>query len=208
MKCQKCNKTSANDENSCPFCGTAFFDAPQQANQNQPFDHARRKLPKPEPLRIRWNYFIKKLSLGKRITIISVAIILIVGIVLTSILIPNNQGNTNGERNEATVSNTVKVLTQKQSETFVNSAKPVDISGENLVIELPNNISFSVGDIFMVRPTKSNPYGFSGKVEKTDGNRITVSQPPLDEMFETFSVDVDKNLKTEDVKLSLNGKGI
>ena len=102
---------------------------------------------------------------------------------------------------QAILKSNVKVLSQHDSETFINYAQPINVINNNLVVMLPVtlNLAVSVGDIFMVRPTSENPMGITAKVERINGNEIVISQPTVDEVFEEIKIDIERKLSTSDI---------
>jgi len=97
------------------------------------------------------------------------------------------------------VSDNVVVFSQEESEAFINLARPVEVSGNSMTVEFPATLPLQVGEIFMVRPTVDNPYGFTGKVEAINGNQVTVSQPLMDEVFESMNIDLHMSLAEADI---------
>jgi len=98
-----------------------------------------------------------------------------------------------------TVADSVVVLSQEESQSFINLARPVEVNGNTMVVEVPAALSMQQGEIFMVRPTANNPYGFMGKVEAVNGNQVTVCQPLMDEVFESMNIDVHMSLAEADI---------
>jgi len=86
------------------------------------------------------------------------------------------------------VADNVVVFSQAESEAFINYARPVEVIGNTMTFEFPTTLPLQVEEIFMVRPTADNPYGFTGKVEAVNGNQVTVSQPLMDEVFESMNL--------------------
>lgn len=106
----------------------------------------------------------------------------------------------------AEVGDEVNVLTPAQSENFINNAKATAFEDDLLTVNVPSDVAYKVGDIFMVRPTDNNPLGLTGKVVSVSGNTsgdtiggtagstIVISQPELDEVFDALDIDVDTTL--------------
>ena len=103
--------------------------------------------------------------------------------------------------NKAVLNDNIKILSQQDSETFINFAQPIGMVDNNLVITLPAtlNLGLFVGDIFMARPTSGNPMGVTAKVEQINGNEITISQPAIDEVFKIINIDIEHKLSNSDI---------
>ena len=94
----------------------------------------------------------------------------------------------------------VEVLTQAQSEDFIQNAVPVELNDDGqLRVQVPAGVTYEENEIFMVLPTDDNPLGLTGKVVSVAGNELVIEQPSLGEVFSEMSVALDDTLTQDSI---------
>ncbi|XKH50521.1 cell wall-binding repeat-containing protein [Chryseomicrobium palamuruense] len=100
------------------------------------------------------------------------------------------------------VSETTKLLPKSLQPTLINALKNIKEIGESdqYVVPIPTGTSsnFTKGSIYLVESTKETPTGFMFKVEKVESNRLTISEPTIDEVMPSFSINTEQLELTPD----------